>query len=105
MLMRAVSEQLRVEPQRVSKIKCPNSEHVPQINVAFTRPLDFGQWIERSNNINERLHLLIGREIDLVDEHHIREGDLFARLLIMQLCADMARVDDRDDGIKFSSQP
>jgi hypothetical protein len=100
-LMRAVKEQFRVKFQCVPKIERPHVEHRGKVDAAVHRGMYTSECIERSQQPTTLRNIRFGDEISLVEEDHIGECELLARLFIVQLIDNMTGVGDRDDRIKL----
>mmetsp|Transcript_73987 Transcript_73987/g.211274 ORF Transcript_73987/g.211274 Transcript_73987/m.211274 type:complete len:268 (-) Transcript_73987:13-816(-) len=102
-------EELRVHLERAVQVESLQVQHVLGGDAGLRRPNDRGESVHRSQpRLDPFEILLLGHQIDLVENEAIGERHLFdalvlraLRLLLVQVLLDVVRVHQCDDAIKL----
>src|SRR6266436_6783935 len=93
-------KQMRVDGEYVFQIESAHIEHAIERKFAVLRAVNAGKRIEAADFVLDRIDPRQRLKIDLVEEDDVGEGDLLARLVMLQLKREVAGIDHRDDGVE-----
>jgi hypothetical protein len=84
------------------EIKRAEAHDAIQGNVAALHLMQQGRRVDLTDRAFNRCEFVLRDEIDLVQQDHVREGDLLTRFfVVLQLLKHVLGIDDRDDGVEL----
>ena len=88
-----------IDPERVANVEGADIEHEAGGDLGGPGGVDRRQRVEPAQPCLDRF-LGLARSIGFVEHDNVGEGDLLARLVMLQLERDVFRIDDGDERIE-----